>query len=192
MHDVLYIEDVNQAMTLLKPIRLEILQRLDEPRTCTELAEYFDETPQKIYYHVKALESAGLAEKIEERRVRGTVEGYYQASARSYWLAPKLVGQIGGAQVAQDQLSLRMLLELAEEVHDDIGKLGNQSAVGRDVPSLSLSAHIYLPDAGRRAEFLQELQEIFQQLARKYGLPDDEPLITDEQGFRLVLMCYPK
>jgi hypothetical protein len=49
-----------------------------------------------------------------------------------------------------------------------------------------------LPDAGRRAGFLQELQEIFQQLARKYGLPDDEPLITDEQGFRLVLMCYPK
>jgi DNA-binding transcriptional ArsR family regulator len=192
MHDVLYIEDVSQAMTLLKPIRLEILQRLDEPRTCTELAEYFDETPQKIYYHVKALESAGLVEKIEERRVRGVVEGYYQASAHAYWLAPKLVGQIGGAKVAQDQLSLRVLLELAEEVHDDIGKLGNQSAIGRDVPSLSLSAHIHLPDGSRRAAFLQELQELFQQLARKYGLPDDEPLITDEQGFRLVLMCYPK
>jgi DNA-binding transcriptional ArsR family regulator len=192
MQDVLYIEDVNQAMTLLKPIRLEILQRLDEPRTCTELAEYFDETPQKVYYHVKALESAGMVEKVDERRVRGMVEGYYQASARSYWLAPKLVGQIGGEKIAQDQLSLRVLLELAEEVHDDIGKLGNRSAVGQDVPSLSLSAHIHLPDGSRRAEFLQELQQVFQALARKYSLPDSEPLITDEQGFRLVLMCYPK
>jgi DNA-binding transcriptional ArsR family regulator len=192
MQDVLYIEDVEQAMTLLKPIRLEILKRLDEPRTCPELADYFDETPQKVYYHVKALESAGLVEKVGERRVRGVVEGHYQASARSYWLAPKLVGQIGGEKVAQDQLSLRVLLELAEEVHDDIGKLGNRSAVGSDVPSLSLSAHIYLPDANRRAEFLKELQELFQHLARKYGLPEDEPLITDEQGFRLVLMCYPK
>ena len=92
MQDVLYIEDVNQAMTLLKPIRLEILKRLDEPRTCPELAEYFDETPQKIYYHVKALESAGLVEKVEERRVRGVVEGHYQASAHAYWLAPKTCG----------------------------------------------------------------------------------------------------
>ena len=192
MQDVLYIEDVNQAMTLLKPIRLEILKRLDEPRTCPELAEYFDETPQKIYYHVKALESAGLVEKVEERRVRGVIEGHYQASARAYWLAPKLVGQIGGAKVAQDQVSLRMLLDLAEEVHDDIGKLGNQSALGRNVPSLSLSAHIHLPDGNRRAAFLQELQEVFQQLARKYSLPEEEALLTDEQGFRLVLMCYPK
>jgi DNA-binding transcriptional ArsR family regulator len=192
MQDVLYIEDVTQAMTLLKPIRLEILKRLDEPRTCPELADYFDETPQKVYYHVKALENAGLVDKVGERRVRGTIEGHYQASARSYWLAPKLVGQIGGAKAAQDQLSLRVLLELAEEVHDDIGKLGNKSALGGDVPSLSLSAHIHLPDGSRRAAFLQELQEVFHQLARKYGLPEDEPLITDEQGFRLVLMCYPK
>ena len=192
MQDVLYIEDVNQAMTLLKPLRLEILKRLDEPRTCPELADYFDETPQKIYYHVKTLEQAGLVEKVGERRVRGTVEGHYQASARAYWLAPQLVGQIGGVKAAQDQLSLRVLLELAEEVHDDIGKLGNRAAVGSDVPSLSLSAHIHLPDASRRAAFLAELQTVFQELARKYGLPDDNPMLTDAQGFRLVLMCYPK
>ena len=192
MQDVLYIDDVDQALTLLKPIRLEILKRMDEPRTCPELADYFGETPQKVYYHVKALESAGLVEKVAERRVRGTVEGHYQASARAYWLAPKLVGQIGGTKAAQDQLSLRVLLDLAEEVHDDIGKLGNRAAVGGDVPSLSLSAHIHLPNIHRRAEFLRELQETFQQLARKYGLPDDEPMITDEQGFRLVLMCYPQ
>jgi DNA-binding transcriptional ArsR family regulator len=192
MQDVLYIEDVDRAMTLLKPIRLEILKRLDEPRTCPELADYFDESAQKIYYHIKALEAAGLVAKVEERRVRGAVEGYYQAMARSYWLAPQLVGQIGGIKQAQDQISLRVLLELAEEVHDDIGKLGNQSAVGKDIPSLSLSAHIHLPDGNRRAEFLAELQIIFQQLAHKYSLPEDNIAITDEQGFRLVLMCYPK
>lgn len=192
MQDVLYIEDVDQAMTLLKPIRLEILKRLDAPRTCPELADYFDESAQKIYYHVKALEAAGLVAKVEERRVRGAVEGYYQAMARSYWLAPQLIGQIGSPRQAQDQISLRVLLELAEEVHDDIGKLGNQSALGRDVPSLSLSAHIHLPDGNRRAEFLAELQTVFQDLARKYSLPEDDLAITDDQGFRLVLMCYPR
>jgi len=152
MQDVCYIEDLDRAMTLLKPQRLEILRRMDTPRTCPELADYFDESAQKIYYHVKALETARLVEKVEEKRVRGAVEGYYQASARSYWLAPTLVGQIGTPTQARDQMSLRVLLGLAEEVIEDTGKLGSASALGTDVPSLSLSAHIHLPDARRRAE----------------------------------------
>lgn len=192
MQDVCYIEDVEQAMTLLKPQRLDILRRLDEPRTCPELADYFDETPQKIYYHVKALETAGLVEKVEEKRVRGAVEGHYRAVARSYWLAPKLIGQVGSAKQSRDQASLRVLLGLAEEVIEDTGKLGSASTLGSDVPSLSLSAHIYLPDSKRRGEFLGEIQQVFQALAEKYGLPEDELTVTDEQGFRLVLMCYPK
>lgn len=192
MRDVCYIEDLQQAITLLKPLRLDILRQLDEPRTCPELAAFFSETPQKIYYHIKALESAELVQKVEEKRVRGVVEGFYRAVARSYWLAPALVGQVGGRQQAKDQASLRVLLSLAEEVIEDTGKLGNVSAVGTQIPSLSLSAHIHLPDAGRRGAFLQEVQAIFHNLAIKYGLPQDDVAVTDEQGFRLVLMCYPK
>ena len=89
MQDIFYIETVDQASTALKPIRIEILRRMAEPRTCPELAEALGETPQKIYYHVKQLQKAGLVEKVEERRVRGVVEGYYQAVARAYWLGPR-------------------------------------------------------------------------------------------------------
>ncbi len=189
----MYIDSLDQAVALLKPARLDILKRLDAPRTCPELAESFGETAQRIYYHVKALETAGLVEKVEERRVRGTVEGYYQAAARSYWLSPSLVGKIGGERTSRDQISLRYLLDLTEEIQVDVGRLARQSESGIDIPSLSLSAHIHLPDASRRAEFMQEVQSIFQHLARKYGTPqDDIALLTDEQGYRLVLACYPK
>lgn len=193
MQDVLYIEAVEQAGALLHPIRIDLLKRMDEPRTCPDLASIFDTSPQKIYYHVKALENAGLIEKVEERRVRGAVEGYYQAKARSYWLAPHLVGQIGGGRAAQDQTSLRFLLNLAEEIHDDIGRLGQQSEAGSNVPSLGLSAHIYLPDGERRAAFLADVQDVFQGLATKYGIPPDE-MDADLIGkaFRLILACYPK
>jgi hypothetical protein len=157
------------------------------------LADFFETTPQKIYYHVKALEKVGLVEKVKEHRVRGVVEGVYQAKARSYWLAPKLVGQIGGHRAAQDQTSLRFLLTLAEELHDDIGHLGQQSEAGEDVPSLGLSAHIYLPDGQRRAEFLEDVQTTFQHLARKYGIPaDDAGDDLTGKTFRLILACYPK
>ncbi|MBZ0279514.1 MAG: helix-turn-helix domain-containing protein [Anaerolineae bacterium] len=192
MQDVLYIEDVDRAMTLLHPLRIDLLKRMDEPRTCPDLARAFDTTPQKIYYHVKALEKAGLVEKTAEKRVRGAVEGYYQARARSYWLAPKLVGQIGGEKTARDQTSLRFLLSLAEEIHNDVGRLGQSSAEGTNVPSMGMSAHVYLPDGERRAAFLSDVQQMFQTLARKYGIPPDDA--DDEligQAFRLILACYP-
>lgn len=191
MQDVCYIEEVEQAMTLLKPLRLEILRRLDTPRTCPDLASEFEESAQKIYYHVKALQEAGLVDKVAEKRVRGTVEGYYQAKARSYWLAPKLVGQVGGARLARDQASLRVLLQLAEDVIEDTGRLGSASEGGTPVPSLSLSAQIHLANGAQRAEFLQELQTSFQALALKYGIPTDEDA-GKSTNFRLVMMCYPK
>jgi len=193
MQDVFYIEGVEQAVELLKPIRIELLRQMAEPRTCPELAEQFQDSPQKIYYHVKALEKAGLVEKVEERRVRGVVEGYYQAKARSYWLAPKLVGQIGGEQATQDQTSLRYLLTLAEEFHADIGHLGHRSEAGMIVPSLGLSAQIYLSDGERRGEFLDDVQAMFQTLARKYGIPaDNQPDDLEGGNFRLILACYPQ
>ena len=79
MQEVLYIEDVDQATALLKPQRIEMLKLMDHPCTCLELGKIFGETPQKINYHIKALQNAGLVEQVGERRVRGTVEGSYQA-----------------------------------------------------------------------------------------------------------------
>jgi DNA-binding transcriptional ArsR family regulator len=197
MQEVLYIEDVDQAAALLKPQRIEMLKLMDQPRTCLELGKIFGETPQKIYYHIKALQNAGLVEQVGERRVRGTVEGSYQARARSYWLASDLVGQIGGAAIAQDQASLRHLLSLTEEMRGDIGHLAQQ--VGREIPSLGLSLHVELDDESRRADFMADVQHMAQILAHKYGATageDDDEDDDDAQPpsplFRLVLACYPK
>ncbi len=198
MQEVLYIEDVDQAAALLKPQRIEMLKLMDRPRTCLELGKIFGETPQKINYHIKALQNAGLVEQVGERRVRGTVEGSYQARARSYWLASDLVGQIGGAAIAQDQASLRHLLSLTEEMRGDIGHLAQQ--VGREIPSLGLSLHVELDDESRRADFMADIQHMAQILAHKYGATASGDGGGDGDGdaqpsrprFRLVLACYPK
>src|SRR5713101_5908564 len=191
MQDVIYIEEIDQAATLLNPLRLDLLKRMAEPRSCPELAEFVGETPQKVYYHVKALERANLVTRVSERRVRGTVEGRYQAKGRSYWLSPGLVGRIGGRGRARDQFSLGFLLTLAEELQADIGHLSEVDA--EEIPSLGLSAEIYLEDSARRAAFLQEVQHTVEALARKYGVRgSDEVPHGKGQSFRLVLACYPK
>ena len=147
--------------------------------------------PRKNYYHVKALERAGLVNKVGERRIRGVVEGRYQAKGRSYWLSPHLVGRIGGRGRARDQFSLGFLLTLAEELQADIGHLSEVEA--EEVPSLGLSAEIQLVDSARRAAFLQEVRHTFEALSRKYGPREMEEASHGKgQSFRLVLACYPK
>ena len=188
MQDVLYVEVAGQAGALLHPLRIEVLKKLAEPRSCPELAKELGETSQKIYYHVKILESAGLIDKVEERRVRGIMEGLYRARAKSYWLSPSLVGKVGGAERARDQMSLGFLLSLAEEIHADVARLGERTSEGEAVPSLGLSLRIELENADARARFLEELQETFQGLVKKYAAKDS----TEGQGFQVSLVCYPR
>jgi DNA-binding transcriptional ArsR family regulator len=189
MQDLLYIEELEQAATLLKPRRLEILKLLFEPHSCLEIAEALQDTPQKVYYHVKALEQSGLVDKVSERRVRGILEGFYQARARSYWLAPSLVGPIGVQRHAQEQASLGFLLALGEQFQAEVGHLAQTE--GPDIPSLGLAAQIELRDPQQRGAFLHDLQQNIQALARIYGRQEGDPPPEPGQTFRLLLACYP-
>jgi DNA-binding transcriptional ArsR family regulator len=188
MQDVLYIDDVERAAALLKPLRIELLKLLAEPRSLAELAESIGESPQKLHYHVKVLERAGLVARVDERRAGAMIEGLYQAAAGSYWLSPALVGQIGGRRRSRDQASLGYLLGLAEEMQDELGRL-SQAAMLADVPSFGLDLHVLLP-VEQRAAFLEEARSMVQSLAETYGIRDGGPRAAGET-FRLVLACYP-
>jgi DNA-binding transcriptional ArsR family regulator len=180
MQDVLYLDRLEQAEALLKPRRVEILRRLAEPRTCTEIARELGDSPQKVYYHVKRLQSAGLVELADERRVRGITEGIYRAVAGSYWVSPELVGRIGPPR-ATDQFGLGFLLDLAEELQSDLAALAAEPA---GAPTLGISGEIRLrSDQG--AAFVADLQAAFQGVIDRYD---------GAQGtaFRLALACYPK
>jgi len=176
------IEDASQAEALLNPLRLELLKRADEPHTCKELAEALGETPQKVHYHVKVLERIGALEKVRERRVRAIQEGYYQATARSFWLAPGLVGTAGGRGRSDAPL-----LGLAEELQVDVAHLGTKAE-----SSLALSAQIRLAKPAERTAFFTDVQNAIQSIARKYGAAGPLRPKGDPNTFRLVFACYPR
>ncbi|TDB75861.1 helix-turn-helix domain-containing protein [Micromonospora sp. KC723] len=181
MRDVLYLEQIEQAETLLKPQRVEVLRQLAEPRTCTEVATRLGQTPQRVYYHVKQLVAAGLAEQVDSRKVRGISEGIYQAAARSYWLSPRLVGRVGGLRRARDELSLGHLLDLMEEVQADVAALDRTAP---ELPSIGVSGEIRVPPE-RRQEFLHDLQSTLRDLFTRYGGAEGD-------AFKLAVACYPK
>ncbi|GAB1513988.1 hypothetical protein JCM33774_60300 [Actinophytocola sp. KF-1] len=176
----MYVEAFEQAEALLKPQRVEVLRHLAEPSSCTEVGAKLDQTPQRVYYHVKRLVDAGLVTQVSERRVRGIIEGIYQATARSYWLSPKLIGTIGGSR-ARDELSLGYLIELVEEVQQDLATIDRTRP---ELPTLGVSGHIALPPENRKA-FFDELRSTMQSLFTKYGGPEGDT-------FNLAIAVYPK
>ncbi len=179
MRDVLYLEQIEQAEALLKPQRIDVLRQLAEPRSCTEVAAALDQTPQRVYYHVKRLVEAGLVVQVDQRRVRGITEGVYQAGARSYWLSPGLVGRLG-LRRARDELSLGHLLDLVERVQADIADLDRTRP---ELPSLGVSGEIRLRPE-QRQQFFDELRTTLQDLFSRYGGAEGD-------AFRLAVACYP-
>ena len=185
MLDVLFIEEPTAAAALLQPVRLDIVKRLAQPRSCPELAQLLNVPTQQVNYHMRKLTEAGLVDRINERRVRGTVEGIYQARAASYWLSPNLVGRLG-ARKTINEAGLSYLLSLAEDLQSDVAKLANAA---EPQPCLGVSAYVELKDPQKRAEFLAEVQEVLQTLARKYRATCRS---KEQNSYRLLLACYEK
>jgi DNA-binding transcriptional ArsR family regulator len=181
MRDVVYVDELSQVEALLKPQPLEVLRQLAEPRSCTEVAERLSQTPQRVYYHVRRLVDARLVDQVAERKVRGIHEGIYQATGRSYWVSPRLVGRIGDARKTQDAMSLGFLLNLVEEVQTDIANLDRRRP---ELPSIGVSGDIRVRPEQRQA-FLDELQAVLQDLFTRYGGAEGDP-------FKLAVACYPK
>jgi DNA-binding transcriptional ArsR family regulator len=179
--DTLYIDAVEQADALLKPKRVEVLRQLAEPRTCTQVGQVLGDTPQAVYYHVKRLQAAGLVSLVEEHRVRGIIEGIYQSVARSFWVAPAVVGRLGEPRTREALLGLGFLLDLTEEIQRDLAGLAAGPAT---LPSFGIAGDISLaPEDG--AAFVADLQRAFGEVLSRYGGGQGAP-------FRLALACYPK
>ena len=187
MREICLLEDARQVQALARPLRLAVLRHLTQPATCGEIAGILGEAPQKVYYHLKALEGAGLVDKVDERRVRGIMEGVYQAAARSYWLSPALTAEPGARRRVRDQISLGFLVTLAESMQLDLARLAEYEG---DIPSLSLALDIELKD-GDRKDFLRKARVAVQALAEKYG-SGGKRSAGSRTRFRLALACYPQ
>jgi DNA-binding transcriptional ArsR family regulator len=180
MKEIVYLERLDQAEALLRPGRIEILRLLAAPASCTDVAARLGQAPQKVYYHVKRMEQAGLVDRVAQRQVRGITEGIYQASGGSYWLAPDLVGAIGQRRAA-DEMSLGYLLSLSEELQGDLARLASKTG---ERPSLGMSGEVRLQPE-RRHEFLSDLRAAIQSVLAKHGG-------ADGVAFKVAFACYPK
>ncbi|HEX4438438.1 MAG TPA: helix-turn-helix domain-containing protein [Thermoanaerobaculia bacterium] len=198
--DVEVVESRQAAGALLEPLRARILAAAREPASATEIARRLGLPRQRVHYHVRELERARLLRPAGRRRRRNLIERRFIATARSYVLAPALLGPLAADwRAVADTGSAAYLLALIEQVRDDLAaEAAEANAVAADASggrpaTVSLKAQFRLESEAQKAAFAAALREALVAAIARGTSPDRraDGKAGAGQRHRLVLACYP-
>lgn len=184
------IQSPDQAMALLNPLRADIVSRLIEPASAAELARMINEPPQRMNYHLKALEKTGLIRRVGTRQVRNLVEVLYQSIAKTFVLAESLSLSEETIERLKEHGSLAQLITTAEQMKKDAVYLMEHSEKGTEIPSATLQMDIPLVDNDDREAFITDYVNMVKQLVGKYAKAADN--IQNPPLYKVILSVYPK
>jgi DNA-binding transcriptional ArsR family regulator len=177
------------AAALLDPIRQRLLAQLAEPDSASGLARRLRLPRQRINYHLRALEAAGLLELVEERRKGNCTERVVRATARAFVISPEALGPLGlTPDLAADRFSSAYLIAAAGRAIRDVSALvARARGAGQRIATLTLEADIRFASAESRAAFAEELAEQVARIAARYH----DERAPGGRSFRLLAAVHP-
>jgi DNA-binding transcriptional ArsR family regulator len=175
------------ARALLDPLRRELLQGLKEPGSAATLARRLGLPRQRLNYHLRELEKAGLVSLVEERKRGNCTERLVRATATSYLISPEALGALGTTdEERRDRASASYLMAAAGRAIRTVGGLEARARAARKrLATLTLEVDVRFGSAAERAAFAEELATA---VAR---------LVSRHQGrgpgrtFRFLIAGYP-
>ena len=183
------VEQVDRAAVLMDPLRLRIVEELQEPDSASGLARKLSLPRQKLNYHLRELEGSGFVELVEERRKGNCTERILRTAARAFVVAPRALGGVAAdPDRIGDRFSSAYLVALAARVIRHVGLLRERAAKARKkLPTLSMQTQVRFASAKERNGFAEELTEAVEQLVAKYH---DEKA-PGGRSFEVFLGSYP-
>ncbi|RZJ41499.1 MAG: ArsR family transcriptional regulator [Brevundimonas sp.] len=180
------LDTLDVAHLALAPIRRRILAALVEPASAAGLAEQLDMPRQKIGYHLKALEDAGLIRLAGERKKRGFTERLFVA-AENYVLDPALLQAPADpdAVEAQDRHAAGHLIQTASAMVRDVARMREAAeAEGARLLTLTIEADLTFARPADFDAFSHDVAEAVAALARRYAAPEG-------RRYRLTAAAHP-
>jgi DNA-binding transcriptional ArsR family regulator len=168
------LDEPDRVRTALSPARRQLLDRLREPASATALAAELNTSRQRVNYHLKALEAAGLLELVEERQRRGFTERILRTRPGAFLVDPSIAspGPVDPTR-AQDRFAAEHLLDTAAGLVRDVARM--QAAAGEQGSRLLTFTVETEVGFGRPADveaFVLDLAEQVGELAERYTPAD--------------------
>ena len=183
------IDDPARARIALQPIRLRLLQLLEQPQSAPQLAKAMEMPRQRVLYHLRTLESQQLVEAHEHGNVGRRIDRSYVRTAMSYAIAPKTLGGVAvDSRTVADAFSSAYLSAVAGRALNDLAALGRAAAArGKRVPTLTLETDVRFATPADQRRFADELTAALATLAARYHQPD----APQGRTFRVFACGYP-
>jgi DNA-binding transcriptional ArsR family regulator len=158
------------AAAMLDDTRLAILGALREPGSAASVAATLGAPRQRIGYHVRALENAGLLVPVREKVHGGLVERMVQASASGYVIAPQVLGPLApDAATITDRLSTGYQLAVASRIIHDLTELRARAERARKtVPTLTVDTRVRVASAEAQQAFAADLANAVARVIEKH------------------------
>jgi DNA-binding transcriptional ArsR family regulator len=184
---VLSVTDPEALAALSHPTRVAILEALREPASAAEVGRSLGQPRQRVNYHLKELEKAGLVERTGTRAKGNLVERLYRAVARTFVVSSRVAWSHPDRVAAlRRQHALGTLVDLGERLQRDAAALLDRAAFeGEDIPSAAVSAEVSFPDEAARAAFMDDYLRTTSELLERHGARKGE-------RFRAILAVYPE
>lgn len=177
------------AAALLDPLRSAILERLREPASAAAVAESLDLPRQRVNYHVRVLERAGLVEEVGRRKRRGLEERLVRAKAAAWVLSPSALGRLrSDPESVRDRLSSAYLAAVSARTIEELGVLREAaSKASKPLATLTLDAEVKFATPADRRRFAEELSDAFAALVAKYH----DAAAEDGRTYRVIAGAHP-
>ncbi|WP_410790380.1 ArsR/SmtB family transcription factor [Kribbella sp. C-35] len=177
-----YLEEPEKVRLALSPIRRRLLELLREPSSATQLSATLDLPRQRVNYHLRELEKAGLVELVEERRRRGFTERILRASA-DLVVDPGVMGR-AFTQI-QDQYAAEHLVEVAAGTVRDVARMQTAAdADGKRLLTFTLETEVRFAEPGDVHRFTDALTAAMQQVVEEFDSEGGRP-------YRLIAGGHP-
>ena len=168
MSRVQLLDEPERVRTALSPVRRQLLERLQRPASATMLAAELGTSRQRVNYHLKALEGAGLVELVEERQRRGFTERVVKATATALLVDPGIAG--GDGVRSQDRFAAEHLLDTATGLVRDVARMQVAAdAEGSRLLTFTLDAEVGFASPQDLEAFVLGLAEAVERLGREHG-----------------------
>lgn len=164
--DVEIIREPDRAVAVLHPLRRRILALLTEPAGAATLARRLRMPRQRLNYHLRALEKAGVIEIMGTRKARGCTERLMQRRSRQVLLHPFLLDPRSSRPSTRiDPRSWSYLRSRVLRLLRDISVVEEDGSR----PPLALESTVGFASEQSREKFEAALGKSFRDLAVRFG-----------------------
>ena len=185
---IVVVREPERIAVLMDPARRRLVRALRErPDSAVGLARRLDDSRQRLNYHLRVMEAAGLVELAEERPRRGATERVFRVVAGQFALDPGSLGELSAEPEDGDRFSATYLVALASRAIRELAALLDRArATGKRVATAGLSTEVRLADPADVTAFVDELTSAVAAVVARYHTVE-----AAGRSFRVFAGTYP-